>query len=148
MEEVNLDSFVIKGLSLTTCNKLEMDPVTAQIPGHVLLVEANVEIDYQAGARAYSVYTNYESDETGTFDVVMGAVDVASASLPLAEIKVAAGRYLKFESEGEFPDAVISAWQSVWSYFSAPNCKHSRAFTTDFEHYESASKVCVYIALR
>ncbi|MCW8346836.1 GyrI-like domain-containing protein [Vibrio sp. ZSDZ65] len=100
------------------------------------------------GARAYSVYCNYESDVNGDFDVLMGSNEISSSNVELSSVSVLSGSYLKFESEGEFPAAVIAAWQSIWSYFASSNCEHERAYTTDFEHFESASKVSVYIALR
>ncbi|WP_045386028.1 GyrI-like domain-containing protein, partial [Vibrio rotiferianus] len=88
------------------------------------------------------------SDVNGYFDVLMGSDEISSSNVELSSVSVLSGSYLKFESEGEFPAAVIAAWQSVWSYFSSQSCEHERAYTTDFEHYESASKVSVYIALK
>ncbi|WGK83058.1 GyrI-like domain-containing protein [Vibrio aestuarianus] len=148
MEVVEVKGFEIQGLILRTRNEIEMNPETANIPKHVEYVDSNLVIDYQSGARAYSVYCNYESDVNGYFDVLMGSTEVSSSNIELSSVSVVSGSYLKFESEGEFPNAVIAAWQSVWSYFSSPNCEHERAYTTDFEHYESASKVSVYIALK
>ncbi|HIF9194989.1 TPA: GyrI-like domain-containing protein [Photobacterium damselae] len=148
MEVVDVKGFEIQGLILRTSNEIEMNPETANIPKHVEYVDANLVIDYQSGARIYSVYCNYESDVNGHFDVLMGSNEILSSNVELSSVSVLSGSYLKFESEGEFPAAVISAWQSIWSYFVSPNCEHERAYTTDFEHYESASKVSVYIALR
>ncbi|EPP4135888.1 GyrI-like domain-containing protein [Vibrio vulnificus] len=148
MEVVEVKGFEIQGLALRTCNEIEMNPETANIPKHVEYVDTNVVIDYQSGARAYSVYCNYESDVNGYFDVLMGSDKVSSSNVELSSVSVLSGSYLKFEAEGEFPAAVISAWQSVWSYFSSQSCEHERAYTTDFEHYESASKVGIYIALK
>ncbi|EOW0803430.1 GyrI-like domain-containing protein [Vibrio vulnificus] len=148
MEVVEVKGFEIQGLALRTRNEIEMNPETANIPKHVEYVDSNVVIDYQSGARAYSVYCNYESDVNGYFDVLMGSDKVSSSNVELSSVSVLSGSYLKFEAEGEFPAAVIAAWQSVWSYFSSQSCEHERAYTTDFEHYESASKVSVYIALK
>ncbi|MBV7317418.1 GyrI-like domain-containing protein [Shewanella sp. NIFS-20-20] len=78
----------------------------------------------------------------------MGSTQVLSSNAPLQTVTVAPGRYLRFESVGEFPDAVIKAWQTVWQYFVSPTCRHTRAYTTDFECYESADKVAVFIALK
>ncbi|WP_348234994.1 GyrI-like domain-containing protein [Vibrio parahaemolyticus] len=148
MEVVEVKGFEIQGLVLRTRNEIEMNPEAANIPKHVEYVDTNVVIDYQSGARAYSVYCNYESDVNGYFDVLMGSDKVSSSNVELSSVSVLSGSYLKFEAEGEFPAAVIAAWQSVWSHFSSQSCEHERAYTTDFEHYESASKVSVYIALK
>ena len=148
MEIVQVESFIVQGLHIRTCNEIEMNPDTAKIPQHVQFVDSNVGIDYKSGARAYSVYYNYESDVTGDFDILMGSNEVSSSEVALTSVEIVAGQYLKFESEGEFPEAVINAWKSVWVYFSSSNCEHIRSYSTDFEHYENANKVSVYIALK
>lgn len=148
MDIVNVEGFTVQGLRLRTQNALEMDPSTATIPAHVALVDANITIDYRSGARPYSVYCEYESDVNGEFDVVMGSNNIAASKLPLESVEIQAGQYMKFTKEGEFPDAIIQAWQEVWQYFSASPAEHSRAYTTDFEHYEGPNKVSVYIALK
>ncbi|CAG9296469.1 GyrI-like domain-containing protein [Celerinatantimonas diazotrophica] len=148
METVQIKNFVVKGLAIRTSNEVEMNPETAMIAQHVQYVDANLVIDHQSGAQAYSVYYNYESDVNGQFDILMGSTEVSSSKVDLTSVEVVAGSYIKFESEGEFPSAIISAWQAVWTYFNSPDCEHSRAYTTDFEHYESSSKVSVYIALK
>ncbi|EPN9968764.1 GyrI-like domain-containing protein [Vibrio vulnificus] len=112
MEVVEVKGFEIQGLILRTRNEIEMNPETANIPKHVEYVDSNLVIDYQSGARAYSVYCNYESDVNGSFDVLMGSNEVSSSNLELSSVSVVSGSYLKFESEGEFPTAVIAAWQS------------------------------------
>ncbi|EPW6817893.1 GyrI-like domain-containing protein [Vibrio parahaemolyticus] len=132
MEVVEVKGFEIQGLALRTRNEIEMNPETANIPKHVEYVDTNVVIDYQSGARAYSVYCNYESDVNGYFDVLMGSDEISSSNVELSSVSVLSGSYQKFESEGEFPAAVIAAWQSVWSYFSSQSCEHERAYTTDF----------------
>jgi len=148
LEQVKVAKKEIRGLTLRTCNADEMNPQRAKIPAHVAYVDANVHIDYAAGARAYSVYFNYASDVNGEFDVLMGSDQVAEAKAPLQSVTIEPGSYLKFTAQGDFPAAVIEAWQSVWRYFSAEECEHTRAYTTDFEHYENANTVSVYIALR
>lgn len=148
MEIVQIENFVVKGLVIRTSNAMEMNPETAMIAQHVQDVDSNLVIDYKSGAQAYSVYYNYESDVNGQFDILMGSTDVLYAKVELTSVDIVAGSYLKFESEGKFPEAIISAWQTVWSYFSLPDCKHYRSYTTDFEHYEGPNKVSVYIALK
>ncbi len=148
MEIVEVKPFDVQGLVLRTCNKVEMNPETAKIPNHVEFVDSSLVINYRSGARAYSVYCNYESDVNGHFDVLMGSTEVSSSKVELSNVSIVAGTYLKFDSEGEFPAAVIEAWQSVWSYFSSDDCSHVRAYTTDFEFYENERKVSVYIALK
>ena len=148
VEELQVEKFTVEGLAVRTCNEHEMNPNTAKIGAHVAYVDSNVEIDYKSGSHAYSVYSNYESDANGFYDVLMGSNKVASSKVPLASVEVKAGKYLRFDSEGAVPECVISAWQEVWAYFGSQNCLHTRAFTTDFELYESPTKVSIYIALK
>jgi predicted transcriptional regulator YdeE len=148
LEIVQVENLEIQGLRLRTCNADEMNPATAKIPEHVVFVDSNIVINYPSGARAYSVYFNYESDVNGNFDVLMGSNEVASSKVALDTVTIHQGTYLKFTSEGNFPEAVIKAWQSIWTYFNSPDCEHVRAYTTDFEHYENANKVSVYVAIK
>ena len=80
--------------------------------------------------------------------MLMGSKEVSSSKVPLVSVEVKAGKYLRFQSEGVVPECVINAWQEVWAYFSNENCSHARAYTTDFELYESPTKVNVYSALK
>lgn len=148
IDTVSVESFKVEGLPLRTCNANEFNPDTASIPQHVQYVDENVEIDYSSGARAYSVYCHYESDVNGFYDIIMGSNEVASTKLPLTSIDIQAGNYLKFTSSGEFPGAIIEAWTAVWNYFNQANSPHTRAYTTDFEHYEGPNTVSIYVALK
>jgi len=147
MEIVHVEGKKIEGLRLRTSNAQEMNPKTAKIPDFVAHVDKNLTIDYKQGSRAWSIYYNYESDEKGEYDVLMGSDGVASSKLPMENVVIESGSYLKFVGSGEFPKAIIDTWQKVWSHFSNDNCPHKRRFTTDFEFYDGPEKVSIYIAL-
>ena len=147
MDIVQFESKKIKGLKCRTSNAQEMNAETAKIPDFVAHVGNNLTIDYKNGARAWSVYHNYESDAHGEYDVLMGSDSVASSHLPLDSVVIDSGRYLIFAGEGKFPKAIIETWQKIWSYFSDVNCQHKRKYTTDFEYYNGPEKVSIYIAI-
>lgn len=147
MKTVFVNGFDVKGLVLTTNYHDEMNPQTAQIPLHVKLVDESLDVDYQSGARAYSVYFNYGSDLNSHFDILMGSNQVSSSTIVLSAVHVKRGYYLKFESQGEFPEAIVAAWRSINAYFNSDTCEHTRTYTTDFEYYEGPKAVCVYIAI-
>ena len=147
MDVVSVEAKTIKGLKIRTRNQDEMNRDTAQIPAFVQKVDQLVTIDYPAGARAYSVYFNYESDVNGAYDLLMGSDNVAASEVALESITIQAGHYLKFSGQGEFPQAIIDTWQRVWAYFTSDACQHTRRYTTDFEYYEGPDAVSIYIAI-
>ena len=147
MELVHVEGKTIEGLRLRTSNAREMNPATAKIPDFVAHVDQNLAIDYQHGARAWSVYFNYESDVNGDYDILMGSDNVASSKLPLERVDIETGNYLKFVGTGAFPKAIIETWQRVWAYFSRADCQHQRRYTTDFEFYDGPTQVSIYIAI-
>ena len=103
------------------------------------------------GALSYGVYSQYESDFNGEFDVLAGAdsasvLDAADRE-GLDSVVIAVGTYLVFSKKGAMPQAVIEAWGDVWAYFSAKDCPHQRAYTTDFECYSNMDEVSIHISI-
>ncbi|TOM26552.1 GyrI-like domain-containing protein, partial [Vibrio parahaemolyticus] len=100
-------------------------------------------------SKVFGIYTNYESDFTGAFDVI-ACSDTLSPEILSDSVKVnvTSGKYVTFAASGEMPQAVIDLWGKVWSYFSSENCLYKRAYTTDFEYYKSAHEVEISIAVR
>lgn len=149
MEIKHLESFTLKGLKARTQNSKEMDAATAKIGDLWALFYQDLGPKLEDGANIYGVYTNYQSDMNGEYDIIActnGLPNYESAEL--VEIKVETGKYLLFKGKGEMPEAVISVWGEIWSYFSAENCVHTRAYTTDFEYYKSDSEIEIYIAIQ
>ena len=95
------------------------------------------------------VYSAYESDVTGSFQILAGRETPASSSVaaPLEVVSIPAGKYVVFESTGPLPGSVIKGWQEVWAYFekSAPV---ARAYTCDFERYPNDQTVELWIAVK
>ncbi len=147
MHSVQLQEKIITGLSARTNNQNEQSPATGKIGPLVQQFDQDVVVNYREGARVYSVYYNYESDVTGDYSVLVGADRVASASVELDSVIIQAGKYLVFSGSGQVPQVVFETWEKVWNYFSAENCPHSRAYTTDFEFYKSQSDIEIHIAI-
>jgi predicted transcriptional regulator YdeE len=147
MKPVEIKSFNVHGIEISTTNEAEMESSTAKISG----LWANFYKDHYGkmliGRPVYGVYTNYESDVNGRYSVVAG-VKAAHADTKYKEVRVEGGKYLVFNKEGDSPASVIAAWQDVWKYFANSNSEYKRSYTTDFEVYESPTKVAVYIAIR
>jgi predicted transcriptional regulator YdeE len=143
----------VAGLALRTDNATEARPGAGKIPG---LWQRFRSEDWfgRLGERGafgppVGVYSAYESDASGSFQILAGREVAASAAVaaPLQLVSIPAGRYLVFESGGQLPESVVAGWKEVWAYFERGRA-HARAYTCDFEIYPSADKVEIWIAVR
>lgn len=128
---VELAEFYIAGRTVRTNNQAEMNPASAKIAGLWQRFEPTQE-------PVYGVYSNYQSDATGDFDVTAGVRAEAG-------LKIQAGKYLVFKARGPMPATVIEAWAGIWAYFAQSDTK--RCFQTDFESYQPDG-VDIYIGCR
>jgi predicted transcriptional regulator YdeE len=140
---------IVHGLSVRTTNADEAHPARAKIPA---LWERFYEEGHSAAVlgAVYGVYTEYATDASGPYTLVVGgASDARSAPAePLVRVQIPAGRYLAFTSKGEVPAAVVAGWQGVWEYFAAAHAPR-RAYTTDFELYDPSTlyevRICIAV---
>lgn len=149
MEIQEIAGFKVTGFSVRTQNSDEMDPNTAKI-GHLwekFYSEAFAKLTPESNV--YGVYTHYDSDFMGMFDVI------ACTNTPLLDelnevvkAEVEPGKYLTFSAQGEMPQAVINLWGDIWAYFDSSDCAHARAYTADFEYYKSENEVEISIAIK
>ena len=110
MEVKQLASQTLIGLKVRTCNANEMNAGTAKIAELWQKFGEKFANSLTQNTKVYGVYTNYESDLTGDFDVI-ACCDNLSLKLPEAKkVTTQAGRYLIFKGEGEMPNAVIDLW--------------------------------------
>ena len=147
VELVNIESFNVYGLEISTTNEVEMNTGNAKIPE---LWESFYNDHYGKtlnGTPVYGVYTNYESDVNGRMSVIAGT-KIKEIDKGYTKVEIEAGKYLIFEKEGKSPEIVMQAWQDVWEYFSKESGEYKRAYTTDFEVYEGSNKVSIYVAVK
>lgn len=147
---VTVDSFQISGLQIRTRNADEADNAKGKIGplwGQFFSRSLPETLPGKTGdGKIYGVYSNYESDASGLFDVTAG-VAVTSAPADFASVNIAAGRYMVFNCEGEMPAAIIEGWSKVWSYFSS-GAAHERLYLTDFEEYQGPQQAAIYIGIK
>jgi len=143
---------LVAGLALRTDNASEANPATGKIPG---LWQRFRSEDWfgrleQAGAFGppIGVYSAYESDATGPFQLLAGREVKAASHVapPLQLVEIQAGTYLMFQSSGPLPDSVIHGWQDVWAFFERPDAP-ARAYTYDIEIYPNAQTVEIWVSL-
>lgn len=139
------------GMSLRTNNERESHPDTASIP---IMWRNFFEYNVMAGIpqqldpmTVYGVYSDYESDSTGDYTLLIGLQSGATekpSSLHLVEIKE--GKYLVFKVSEASPAGIKDTWAGIEGYFTEVNT-YRRAYTTDFEIYQGRSDISIYISI-
>ncbi|OAJ94181.1 GyrI-like domain-containing protein [Vibrio bivalvicida] len=148
MEIQKIAGTELAGFSVTTTNVDEQKPATAKIGKLWEHFYSQALPNLCPESRVYGVYTNYESDFNGAYDVIACSDTLHNGTDgSFVKAHIEAGSYLVFSAEGEFPQAVINLWQVIWNYFANDDCQHKRAYTTDFEFYKSAQEIEIYIAV-
>lgn len=145
----HIKSFRVAGLRVRTKNIDESNSESAKIPG--LWTQFYSEgVTEQISTRLantpmFGVYSDYETDATGFYDVTVGA-SVDKSNSGFENIVIEAGEYLVFEARGAMPDAIIQTWSYIRSYFEQ-HPEICRSFLTDFEAYSGPEEAHVYIGI-
>jgi predicted transcriptional regulator YdeE len=142
------------GLAVRTTNAAEAEPSTAQIPGlwHRFTAEdwfARLE-GLGAVGPTLGVYSDYETDVTGPYRLLVGREFTAAGDLPqgLAAVDIPAGEHIVFRCVGPLPGAVLAGWRDVWAFFAEP-CAPRRAYTADLEIYGVAGAAAeIWVSVR
>jgi predicted transcriptional regulator YdeE len=97
------------------------------------------------------VYSAYESDAEGSYQILAGREIKSPAKVPptapLQVVTVPAGEYLVFQSTGPLPGSVVAGWKAVWAHFEKSGAP-ARAYTCDFEIYPNDHTVEIWVAVR
>ena len=144
MTKVKQESKMIYGLKVRTSNEKEMNPKTAKIGALWGEYFEKILPSLAQGTKVYGVYTNYESNAFGEFDVLAGSTVVNNA---LEKVTLEEGNYLSFKVNGKLPQAIVDTWAAIWHYFSNENCSYTRVFKTDYELYLSESEAEIFIGV-
>jgi len=158
----HFDAFTVSGLSVRTQNRDESNPKTAKIGslwrdffGRDLM---NSISNREPNTPIYGVYSGYESDQNGFFDVNAGVrvsdlldneeadVEASTTTNEFTNIDIEAGDYMALPTTGEMPQRIIDGWGMVWAHFEGETA-YKRRFTTDFEQYIDNDNVVIYIAV-
>lgn len=148
----HIENFQIIGIETETTNengrsaedlgKLWEEFYTQNVPG---------KIPNKINDEIYSIYTDYESDYTGSYTCVIGMKVASLDQIPdgLIGREFKGGKYHKFLAKGQMPMAVLGTWQDIWKKDKELN----RKYTADFEVYGQNSKkgenseVAIYLAI-
>ena len=96
-----------------------------------------------------AVYSAYESDAAGSYQILIGRELARSSSVapPLQVVDIPPGEYLVFTCSGPLPGAVIEGWRAVWAFFDGPDAPR-RAYTADFEKYVEPERIEIWVATK
>ena len=143
---------LVVGLATRTTNAAESNPASGKIPqlwGQFMNDKWFERLE-QAGAvgPSIAVYSAYESDVSGSYQLLVGREVLIPPSLspPLQIVSLPEARYLVFQRSGPLPGVVIDGWQEVWEYFAGRDTP-ARAYTFDFEIYPDAAGVEIWVAV-
>jgi len=97
----------------------------------------------------FALYTDYEGDYNKPYSWILGCEVSSLNEIPVGLVGkvIPQSKYAVFTTQGEFPQGLIAAWQTVWQ------SDLSRSYTSDFELYRSDfhpqknPEVKVYIAI-
>ncbi|WP_248481439.1 GyrI-like domain-containing protein [Pseudomonas sp. CYM-20-01] len=150
IQEQHIAAIRVSGLKVRTRNADEMTPSSAKIGPMWQRFFSEGLYEGIPGklpeSPIYGVYSGYESDAHSEFDVTAGVATAGPAD-GFESLVIEAGRYLVFEARGPMPEAIINAWQQIWTYFQQPGAQ-VRAFVTDFEAYQADDLALIHIGIR
>jgi len=92
----------------------------------------------------YGVYSNYESDVNGDYDVTVAVEVTKTKDKPII---IENKKYLVFKKDGELPEVCSELWEEIWDYFEK-NSEYERAYTVDFEKYSKEDQIEIYISIK
>ena len=135
-------AFTVIGIATRTSNQ-RVDEI-GQFWQRFYASNVAAQVVSRLDARVYSVYSDYESDVNGEYDLLIGCAVSPDAQVPEGMTKktVSAGQYAQFEATGELPAGIVAAWREVWS------SDLNRSYDTDFERYEEDGTATVHVGIR
>lgn len=153
--KVRHPEFRFLGTAATTSNQAEMSG-----EGCIPAMWANFYqeqildlIPNKKNSAILALYTQYESDETGSYTFALGTEITKTQNTPegLAKFDIPESNYIVFTTrKGPVQEVVVEAWQEIWEWSK----NNQRAFQTDFELYDERaadplnSQVDIYISVK
>lgn len=127
-------AYQLKSVTIRTSNTAEglekINQVWADVVSGKLPILFDSEQNFQPGISPVSKYSNYQSDETGEYDLSVMAV--TPDFFQKMEELVREGKYKKYDECGEdIASCAQKAWGQVWSEQKTEALV--RAFSQDFE---------------
>lgn len=95
----------------------------------------------QLSGDIYAVYSNYSSNHSGDYDLLIGT---ETADLP-DSIALENCQYMEIPVESNSIDNVGKAWQKIWSN---SDIEAKRTYQTDYEKYSQDGSIRIYLSIK
>lgn len=129
-------AYTLKQITIRTNNSPEgmqkLQEIWCDITSGKLPILFDSEKHFLPGVSPVSRYDNYDTDETGDYD--LSILGVTSDFFERMENQVKHGVYKKYDEsdeQGDIQTCTLKAWQKVWDEQRTGQIK--RAFTVDYE---------------
>ncbi len=147
-EVVNLEEQMVVGLTARTKNSNpDMGMVIGSLWNSFYQDGIYASIPNKKDDKALGIYSDYESDANGAYNVIVACAVNKASNIPQNTIvkTIPAGKYAKFIVHGHMQQAVAEFWQELWMM------NLDRTFICDFEEYQDANienaTVHIYIGI-
>jgi predicted transcriptional regulator YdeE len=129
---------LVAGIQIRTSNAAEIDGAGQIGPLWQRFFAENLasQIPNRTGEGLAVVYSNYQSDENGAYDYLLGAPVDSIDHLPA----IPTGEYAVVTTEkGPLVEVLQSAWRHIWN-LAPTELGGQRAFLADYEIYDHRSQ--------
>lgn len=131
MQTVKIDPFHLIGISIRTTNENgQATQEIAELWGRFLSENLLDKIPNRVNNHIYSLYTDYEGDETQPYTAILGCSVHSLAGIPEGMVgrSFNGGEYYKSTTKGDLMQGlIVNEWKRIWSL------KLDRSYTADFE---------------
>lgn len=138
MKKQEFESFTVAGVAIRTTN--ENQQAMQDIPqlwGRFMSEGVTAQLESRQGDAIYCVYTEYESDHTKPYTVIIGHRVSSQEMVPegMHSCLIQGGTYAQFVAKGNLKgEALPKAWHTIWE------SGIDRSYTTDFEYYDERAQ--------
>ncbi|MGG3887572.1 GyrI-like domain-containing protein [Metabacillus fastidiosus] len=138
--KITLNSFNFVGKSERTTNAAEMmgKGVIPEINKYFFEQQLLEKISNRKNTNIIALYTDYESDEKGSYEYALGVEITDNESVPgeMKKFVIPEQTYVIFTTrKGPLREVVLETWQFIWEWSK----NNQRAFVSDFELYDERS---------
>lgn len=134
MTTKKIEDFHVIGISVRTKNEnQETTRDIAKLWNDFMSRKIMNKIPNKIEDTLYAIYTDYESDHSGEYTIVVGCKVSSLEVIPLGMVgtTVKTGDYAKFMAKGDVTKAAIpDAWEKIWK------TDLNRVYASDFEVYD------------
>jgi predicted transcriptional regulator YdeE len=154
IEDMNYETITMRGFSIigiavrTTNQNGQSQKDVAELWGKFMGQGLSAQIPNKASDDIYCVYTDYESDFTGTYTTILGCKVTSLDEIPegFEGKEIPEAMYKRFQAKGSLPDCVGKVWGEIWQ------SGIDRTYIADFDVYSEKSsnpfdaEVAIYVS--